>query len=907
MTKNRWIKYIDYIKKNFNFNNIENEIEVIINNIYIYIYELKWEIKNYKNIHRKNCLDLSKEENWSVLILFLKLINKGYKLSEIHLEKPFKLGHKDGYLDVAIYNNEKPFAFIEVKRMDEYRKYINVLNHQEKSKQLFSYIQQDKNVQICSYYSFDPSLEKDFFSTIMIDDNLRKSNSINDLFDKWNKVWEENNILNWEKFRISFSPIKYSDLRELTRETIKIIFNQFLTILRQYSVSDKSNAFDKLINIFLVKVIDERNYKSDFIVNGYEVKESLKFQFIENIDTNISFIKRLNDLYKDGMKEFMDKDIIDYKDSEIEKLMNSKNDFTNSKLMKIFDDLRLKKNNAFAFIEVFDDKTFEQNSLILKEIVCLFQKYKFKYSSKYQYLGDFFEELLNTSWKQEAGQFFTPMPIVDFMIKSLPIKEQMEKNIKNNKLDFLPRMIDNACGSGHFLISFMDEVQNFINDYEDLKNPTIKNKIEAWRINSYSWAKDIIIGIEKDYRLAKTTKISGFLNGDGEATIINGDGINKFSSEEYRNTILYSQQNKIEKFDFFITNPPFSVDGFLKNILINNINEKDFCLLKSLPKTSSRIEILFVERMYQLLKEDGLAVIILPQSIFTTKDYVDMRNFMFNKFEILSICNFGDITFSGTTTSPTILFLRKRKKDEESNFDNKVLIVNSPKMIKKSSKEEKEFLGYEFSSNRNKLGINYINGNLKNSYSPIIKDWIINKRSNDIKENELIQIRQLVDIIIDIDNEKMIYPNKKPRPNKNWKTLFELGFTINDKAIKIDEINDIKYIEIGDIENSKINIKSNKIKQSKKICLYGDILFSSLTPSKEKVAISDGSYYVSDAIFIIKHEDSKLINWLFNYFMKNKNIFNDINSILDGFKITYSKISTNNLLNNVYFDISELN
>ena len=817
------------------------------------------------------------------------------------------MGHKDGYLDVAIYNNEKPFAFIEVKRIDEYRKYINVLNHQEKSKQLFSYIQQDKNVQICSYYSFDPSSEKDFFSTIMIDDNLRKSNSINDLFDKWNKVWEENNILNWEKFRISFSPIKYSDLRELTRETIKIIFNQFLTILRQYSVSDKSNAFDKLINIFLVKVIDERNYKSDFIVNGYEVKESLKFQFIENIDTNISFIKRLNDLYKDGMKEFMDKDIIDYKDSEIEKLMNSKNDFTNSKLMKIFDDLRLKKNNAFAFIEVFDDKTFEQNSLILKEIVCLFQKYKFKYSSKYQYLGDFFEELLNTSWKQEAGQFFTPMPIVDFMIKSLPIKEQMEKNIKNNKLDFLPRMIDNACGSGHFLISFMDEVQNFINDYEDLKNPTIKNKIEAWRINSYSWAKDIIIGIEKDYRLAKTTKISGFLNGDGEATIINGDGINKFSSEEYRNTILYSQQNKIEKFDFFITNPPFSVDGFLKNILINNINEKDFCLLKSLPKTSSRIEILFVERMYQLLKEDGLAVIILPQSIFTTKDYVDMRNFMFNKFEILSICNFGDITFSGTTTSPTILFLRKRKKDEESNFDNKVLIVNSPKMIKKSSKEEKEFLGYEFSSNRNKLGINYINGNLKNSYSPIIKDWIINKRSNDIKENELIQIRQLVDIIIDIDNEKMIYPNKKPRPNKNWKTLFELGFTINDKAIKIDEINDIKYIEIGDIENSKINIKSNKIKQSKKICLYGDILFSSLTPSKEKVAISDGSYYVSDAIFIIKHEDSKLINWLFNYFMKNKNIFNDINSILDGFKITYSKISTNNLLNNVYFDISELN
>lgn len=850
---------------------------------------------------------MNKEENWSVLILFLKLLNKGYKIDEIYLEKSFKLGHENGgYLDIAVYNKEKPFAFIEVKKIDEYEKYKNVFKYENKSKQLFSYIQQDKNVEIASYYSFNPDLQKDFFSTVIIDENLRKSNSIDDLFEKWNKVWEECGILDWEKFRFSFSPIKYSDLRELTRETIKLIFNQFLTILRQHSVSDKSNAFDKLINIFLVKVIDERIKESNYMINEFRIEGALKFQFIENVDTSFSFLKRLNDLYKDGMKEFMDKDIIDYKDSEIEQLINSSNS-NNKKIMKIFDDLRLKKNNAFAFIEVFDDKTFEQNSLILKEIVCLFQKYKFKYSSKFQYLGDFFEELLNTSWKQESGQFFTPMPIVDFMIKSLPIKEQIEKNIKNNLIDFLPKMIDNACGSGHFLISFMDEIQTFINDYSNPVNSDIKKKIDGWKINSYSWAKDSIIGIEKDYRLAKTTKISGFLNGDGEATIINGDGINKFSSEEYRNTILYSQKSKIEKFDFFITNPPFSVDGFLKNILVNDINENDFSLLKFLPKTSHRIEILFVERMYQLLKINGFAAIILPQSIFTIRDYVNMREFIFNNFEILSICSFGDITFSGTTTSPTILFLRKREKNEMPNFEEKVLIINSPKMIKKSSKEEKEFLGYEFSSNRNKLGIQYINENLKRNYSIIIKNWIINKDISDIvNKNELIKVRKLKDIIIDIDIEKMIYPNKEQRPDKNWKTLFELGFVINEK-INIDSaINNISYVEIGDIQNSRINVKSNKVKKSKNICFNGDILFSSLTPSKEKIAISDNTYYLSDAIFVIRHKNEKFISWLFNYFMKDEKIFKDINSILDGFKVTYSKITVNNLLNNIYFDTKDI-
>ena len=91
-----------------------------------------------------------------------------------------------------------------------------------------------------------------------------------------------------------------------------------------------------------------------------------------------------------------------------------------NKLLEIFDNLRLKKNNNFAFIDVYDDDTFYQNYEVVKSVVELLENYKFKYETKHQFLGDFFEELLNTSLKQEAGQFFTPYPIVDFMVESLP-------------------------------------------------------------------------------------------------------------------------------------------------------------------------------------------------------------------------------------------------------------------------------------------------------------------------------------------------------------------------------------------------------------------------------------------------------------------------------------------------------
>ncbi len=66
------------------------------------------------------------------------------------------------------------------------------------------------------------------------------------------------------------------------------------------------------------------------------------------------------------------------------------------KILEKFTKVRLQKSNEFAIKEVFDEETFDENAKVLKEVVELLQNYKFRYTKKQPFLGDFFELLLTT-------------------------------------------------------------------------------------------------------------------------------------------------------------------------------------------------------------------------------------------------------------------------------------------------------------------------------------------------------------------------------------------------------------------------------------------------------------------------------------------------------------------------------
>lgn len=308
--------------------------------------------------------------------------------------------------------------------------------------------------------------------------------------------------------------------------------------------------------------------------------------------------------------------------------------YTGSKRKQAIEDLqntirilKFYSNNDFTFKDVHNEELFYQNGKILVEMVQLFEKYRIVYPSKHQFLGDLFEQLLNKGFKQNEGQFFTPMPITRFIWDSLPV----DRMVKSDRGNVYPKVIDYACGAGHFLTEAIEAINYF-----------------AQSDGNNAWARDHIYGIEKDYRLARVAKISLFMNGAGEGNIIFGDGLENVPDKGIENGT----------FDILVANPPYAVKDFKQHLKLKN---NSFTLLDRIGMNGGEIETLFVERIAQLLKPQGVAAVILPSSILSndSASYTGAREQLLQNFYIRGIAAFGSKTFGATGTNTVVMFLEK--------------------------------------------------------------------------------------------------------------------------------------------------------------------------------------------------------------------------------------------------------
>jgi type I restriction enzyme M protein len=119
-----------------------------------------------------------------------------------------------------------------------------------------------------------------------------------------------------------------------------------------------------------------------------------------------------------------------------------------------------------------------------------------------------------------------------------------------------------------------------------------------------------------------------------------------------------------------VANPPYSVSGFL-NTLKNG--KEGFDLFEFLTDKSSEIECLFIERTKQLLKEDGVAGIILPISILTNSGiYERTREILFKNFIFKAIVSLGSNAFMATGTRTIIVFIQKRSISDFKDITEQV-------------------------------------------------------------------------------------------------------------------------------------------------------------------------------------------------------------------------------------------
>lgn len=165
------------------------------------------------------------------------------------------------------------------------------------------------------------------------------------------------------------------------------------------------------------------------------------------------------------------------------------------------------------------------------------------------------------------------------------------------------------------------------------------------------WYEKGIFGIEKDYRLARVSKIALFMHGAGEGNIVFGDGLDSYPAKGIENS----------EFDILVANPPYSVSGFKPHLDLKN---NTFNALPTISPTGSEIEVLFVERISQLLKSEGVAAVILPSSLLNKEQesYIAARASILRNFKIRCITSLGSKTFSETGTATVVLFLEKFKE-----------------------------------------------------------------------------------------------------------------------------------------------------------------------------------------------------------------------------------------------------
>lgn len=682
------------------------------------------------------------KESYVVFVCVAQLFERGYLPQHIKLEGRNYAGTDMGYCDILVSdNNGEPYLIIECKKADIDKKEDEFRKHWARTMrdgdQLFRYFNTYRKAQyLCMYAADCPEYRKNGekiyrleinYHVISLVDNeeyLQTDNKLHsflemreqqggseDFFNVWKQTYKQDFTTRGlfeegiDAFNIGKKSYGVNDLETIDEYSLDKKYNEFALILRKHTISSHENAFDKLVNLFLAKIIDER-YHSDELQLLWKGAA---------YDDYFSLQDRLINLYKRGMKEFFDDEVASVENAEIEnafKFLTSKADEARDTIKRYFRKLKYFNNNPFAFLDVHNEQLFYKNAVILKDTISMLQDIYLTKNTDNQFLGDLFEGFLNRGVHQSEGQFFTPIPIVRFLVSSLPLRQILEGGE-------IPKVIDYACGAGHFLTEYARQIKPIVEELAHLENIYDKRAKEERLISVLREYYEQIVGIEKDYRLSKVSQVAAFMYGMDGIHIHYGDGLQEMSGIQDHT------------FSVLVANPPYSVSGFLETLPEEDRERYTLNNYISNIEKNNSIETFFIERAAQLLKSGGVAAIVLPASVLSgTGLYMYTREILLKNFDVVGICCFDKKTFGQTSTRTITLFLRRKdlEPDFAKHLDNRIESwftgnTSDDTYYKDSDKINSyiERMGYKKEDYRK-----FLNGELTESFmeSEMVKDYL---------------------------------------------------------------------------------------------------------------------------------------------------------------------------------------
>lgn len=574
-----------------------------------------------------------------------RLVNElDYKPENIEIEKEYsvKAGHGklSPRIDILVKDEKgNPFFFIEAKAPDKFEK-----DKSEIEGQLFSLAQAEEKdfktkVKYLVYYTADLQEEGILDKAIIID------------FEKYRNYtdWENDGFISIAteltagygepKKQPLIKGHEKHDLRtKINREEIEGLGRNLHNVLWGGGGTNDSEIFYSLVNIILAKIQDEYE-KEDEQEYDFQI-----YQYGSHIESSEKVYDRINQLYKRALKEQLN--VSEQQKIDDDNIIN-RNKFPLNKLIYTVQALE-----NFSFLE-------GRSSLDGKDI-----------------LGDFFESITRDGFKQNKGQFFTPTPIVNFLLYALQLDNLAIDRLNNDK--HLPLIIDPSAGSGTYLVEAMKLITKEVKYKQFHKVKTSKDV--KWRFEELfkpdyqenKWARNYLYGSEINFDLGTASKVNMILHGDGSTNIFVKDGLLPFrfyvkeTSPNYLETAtadtLYNDKEVNAKFDVVISNPPFSVD-----LDTQTQREVKNAFVFGDKKNS---ENLFLERYYQLLKEGGRLGVVLPESVFDTTENKYIRLFLFKYFNVKAIVSLPQVTFEPyTSTKTSLLFAQKKTKKQVEQWN----------------------------------------------------------------------------------------------------------------------------------------------------------------------------------------------------------------------------------------------
>lgn len=447
-------------------------------------------------------------------------------------------------------------------------------------------------------------------------------------------------------------------LKTFREDEFAALLHKCHNVIRDNDYKDPAAAFDEIAKILFVKVYVERELKRRRLRQNRFTQDYLKEQLGDD---------PMNSLF-DLTKEYYRKD-------------------------RLFLDEASRKINLQPATSL--------------EIVGLLERYNLSETSE-DVKGIAFEKFLGTTFRGDIGQFFTPRPIVEFMVAMVdPQPGQV--------------ICDPASGSGGFLIRAFEIVRERISrdvdaqyrayeaevngraDLSDadraellrVKDDARRRTLDQGDPDSPLWklANRCLYGTDANDRMARTSKMNMIMHGDGHGGV------------HHHNGFLNVNGIFEGRFDIILTNPPFGSDVKASNVVresdvhidadLRRDYERDYgdlyrqaqarmAAAKGKPiaslftlagegKGGVASEILFIERCLSLLKPGGQLGIVLPEGIFNNPSLTYVRQFCEDRAFIRAVVSLPADTFvsSGASVKASLLFMQKFTDAEKADYDAK--------------------------------------------------------------------------------------------------------------------------------------------------------------------------------------------------------------------------------------------